>query len=203
MHSLNRERIDARLSDDGRAWFRRAFDECAPGRVTSAADPVPVWEQRFAAAGRHCGPEHAADVRVALLTRARPGAAELARLYWHGTRGERLAVLIALTPLAPPPEAGLPLIEDALRSNDTDLIAAAAGHYGTGHLPPHAWRHAVLKCLFTGVPLTAMHALERRARGDAELGRMLTDYAAERTAAGRDIPADLTRVLALTSSPKE
>ncbi|WP_332909920.1 hypothetical protein [Streptomyces sp. DHE17-7] len=40
--------------------------------------------------------------------------------------------------------------------------------------------------------------LAARARADAELARMLRAYAAERTAAHRDIPADLDRVLALT-----
>jgi hypothetical protein len=42
--------------------------------------------------------------------------------------------------------------------------------------------------------------LDRRARGDGELARMLGDYAAERTAAGRPVPEDLHRVLALTGS---
>jgi hypothetical protein len=40
--------------------------------------------------------------------------------------------------------------------------------------------------------------LDRRARDDAELARMLGDYAAERTAAGRPVPEDLDRVLTLT-----
>lgn len=45
-----------------------------------------------------------------------------------------------------------------------------------------------------------MTDLADRARGDGELARMLTDYAAERTAAGRTVPEDLHRVLALTGS---
>jgi hypothetical protein len=97
----------------------------------------------------------------------------------------------------PGPEA-LPLVEDALRTNDTRLLAAAVGPYAARHLTAHVWRHAVLKCLFTSVPVAEVADLDRRARGDAELARMLADYADERTAAGRPVPEDLYRVLTLT-----
>ncbi|MGW4000725.1 EboA domain-containing protein [Streptomyces nigra] len=96
---------------------------------------------------------------------------------------------------------GLPLVEDALRTNDTRLLTAAVGPYAARHLDAHQWRHAVLKCLFTGVPVDAVADLDHRAEGDTELARMLTDYAAERTAAGRTVPADLHRVLTLTDPP--
>ncbi|POX44884.1 EboA domain-containing protein, partial [Streptomyces sp. Ru72] len=93
---------------------------------------------------------------------------------------------------------GLPLVEDALRTNDTRLLAAAVGPYAARHLSPHLWRQAVLKCLFTGVGVDRVADLPGRARGDTELARMLGDYAAERSAAGRPVPDDLYRVLALT-----
>ncbi|WP_169790905.1 EboA domain-containing protein, partial [Streptomyces pathocidini] len=91
-------------------------------------------------------------------------------------------------------------VEDALRANDTRLIVAAVGPYAARHLDAHAWRHAVLKCLFTGVRTAAVAGLEDRARGDTELARMLTDFADERTAAGRPIPPDLHHVLTLTGA---
>ncbi|WP_413812870.1 EboA domain-containing protein [Streptomyces sp. OE57] len=137
--------------------------------------------------------------RVLILHAARADAPTVARLYAHGTGAERRAVLRALPRLGlfAGPDA-VPLVEDALRTNDTRLVAAAVGPYAARHLPPHSWRQAVLKCLFTGVPLTAVADWERRARGDGELGRMLGDYAHERTAAGRPVPGDLDRVLAMT-----
>ncbi|WP_206282492.1 EboA domain-containing protein [Streptomyces rhizosphaericus] len=137
--------------------------------------------------------------RVLILHAARADAPTVARLYAHGTGAERRAVLRALPHLGlfAGPEA-VPLVEDALRTNDTRLVAAAVGPYAARHLSPHSWRQAVLKCLFTGVPLTAVADWERRARGDGELGRMLGDYARERTAAGRPVPGDLDRVLAMT-----
>ncbi|MER5933994.1 EboA domain-containing protein [Streptomyces sp. NPDC002054] len=170
------------------------------GALDVARRGVPAWELRFAEAGRRCGPATAAvdTARVRLLTAARPDAATTARLYRQGTAAERRAVLLALPDLGLAAADGLPLVEDALRTNDTTLIAAAVGPYAAEHLDPHAWRHAVLKCLFTQVPVTAVAGLARRAAGDAELARMLDGQAAERTAAGRPVPEDLHHVRALT-----
>lgn len=82
---------------------------------------------------------------------------------------------------------------DALRTNDTRLIAAAVGGPATDLLDVHAWRQAVLKCLFTGVPLTGVRGVPERV--DAELVRMCADYAEERESAGRPVPDDVHLVL--------
>ncbi|MFJ8647552.1 EboA domain-containing protein [Streptomyces sp. NPDC093546] len=202
-----RKELDDLLGGAARAWLDEALAEAAHAAAAPAPRPGPAggppsWELRFASAGRHCGQEHADSVRTLLLHEARADTDTLTRLYHHGTAAERRAVLLALPSLVSGPEA-LPLVEDALRTHDTRLVAAAVGPYAAAHLPPHPWRHAVLKCLFTGVPLDAVAALPERARGDAELARMLADYAAERTAAGRPVPADLHRALALTVPPEE
>ncbi|MEV6397709.1 EboA domain-containing protein [Streptomyces sp. NPDC051907] len=201
----SRTELAAQLDAAARDWLDQALAEAARAAQTTAApspNAVPAWELRFAAAGRACGQEHADSVRVLLLIGARPGPADLARIYHQGAAAERRAVLLALHPLSDGP-AALPLVEDALRTHDTRLLAAAVGPYAAAHLDPHAWRHAVLKCLFTGVPVDAVADLSRRARGDGELARMLADYAAERTAAGRDVPPDLHRVLTLTGEQSE
>ncbi|MFD0786450.1 EboA domain-containing protein, partial [Micromonospora azadirachtae] len=52
---------------------------------------------------------------------------------------------------------------------------------------------AVLKCVFTGVPLAAVADLD--ARADGELAVMLAGLADERHAAGRNMPADATDLL--------
>ncbi|WP_031510436.1 EboA domain-containing protein [Streptomyces megasporus] len=218
-----RKELGARLDRAGREWLDRALAEAAraaeegPGE-SPAARPA-AWELRFASAGRHCRPadpatstadapvEVPADlpldtadaVRVLLLHTARADALRAARLYERGTAAERRAVLLAL-PHLDVGDAAVPIVEDALRTNDTRLVAAAVGPYAADRLDAHTWRHAVLKCLFTGVPVAAVAGLDRRARGDAELARMLRDHAAERTAAGRPVPADLHRVLDLTAS---
>ncbi|MFF7558940.1 EboA domain-containing protein [Streptomyces pseudovenezuelae] len=193
-HDLHAHLAD-RLGEAARGWLDQALDEAAahPG----AHGPISVWELRLAEAGRRCGPEHADAARILILHAARADTDALTRVYAQGTAAERRAVLHALPHLVPGPQA-LPLVEDALRTNDTRLLAAAVGPYAARHLDAHHWRHAVLKCLFTGVPVTEVAELERRAHADRELARMLGDYAAERTAAGRPVPEDLHRVLTLT-----
>ncbi|MEU9853641.1 EboA domain-containing protein [Streptomyces sp. NPDC047974] len=218
--------VAARLPDDhARAWFAEALVDA--GRAAPAAqapsppDPAraetaprtptappsahpshPTWQLRFVTAGRHCGQDAADAVRALLLIEAQADAETLTRLYRQGSAAERRAVLLALPHLVDGPQAA-PLVDDALRTHDTRLIAAAVGPYAAAHLAPHSWRHAVLKCLFAGVPLTAVADLARRAAGDAELARMLAAHAAERTAAGREIPRDLRHALTLTGVPTE
>ncbi|MCX4458214.1 EboA domain-containing protein [Streptomyces sp. NBC_01340] len=188
-------RLNTSLAPTARAWLDQALDEAADHPGTHG--PISIWELRIAEAGRRCGPEHADAARVLLLHAARADPDALARVYRQGTAAERRAVLHALPHLVPGPDA-LPLVEDALRTNDTRLVAAALGPYAARHLDAHTWRHAVLKCLFTGVPVDVVADLAPRAHADAELARMLGDYARERTAADRPVPEDLYRVLALT-----
>ncbi|WP_112489813.1 EboA domain-containing protein [Streptomyces bacillaris] len=201
-----RKELDAELDAPARAWLDTALTEAAHHATADEAATdgtvTPAWELRFAAAGRHCGQQHADSVRSLLLIEARAPLPSVTRLYEQGTAAERRAVLLTLDRLALGATA-LPLVEDALRTNDTRLVAAAVGPYAAAHLPPHAWRHAVLKCLFTGVPVDAVARLGERAQGDAELARMLADFAAERTAAGREVPPGLRTVLALTDPAPE
>lgn len=186
------------LDSASKAWLAAAEKDAASADTTPQS-ALPVWEIDFAEAGRRChGAQDAA--RIILLHAARPDATTLTRLYTHGSAAERRAVLRALNHLPHlAPSAVLPLVEDALRANDSRLIAAAVGSGAAAHLDAHVWRHAVLKCLFIGVPLDAVADLEERASGDLELVRMLTDYSAERAAAGRPIPEDLDRALRLAT----
>lgn len=203
--------LHTHLTTAALSWLDQSLQEAA---AVSAADDragaLPRWEIRFATAGRHCrlhdpvapgengapaAGELADAARVLLLNAARADTLTLTRLYTRGSADERRAVLLALPYLPDLGPDAVPLVEDALRANDTRLIAAALGRYAAVHLSPHAWRQAVLKCLFTGVPLTAVAGLADRARGDTELARMLADYAAERTAAGRPVPDDLHHAL--------
>ncbi|MFF4378182.1 EboA domain-containing protein [Kitasatospora sp. NPDC001547] len=137
---------------------------------------------------------------LAALAGALPGAvlaAEVEKLYRHGDDAERRGVLRALPEL---PDSvrrlGLELVADGLRTNDPRLVAAAMGPFAARHLPQDQWRHGVLKCLFTGVPLAAVAELV--ARTDSELLRMARDLAEERRAAGREIDPDLRALLGMT-----
>jgi L-ribulose-5-phosphate 3-epimerase len=125
-------------------------------------------------------------------------AEEVSQLYRYGDDAERRGVLRGLPALpADVAPAGLEIVRDALRANDIRLVAAAMGDFAARHLDAHSWRHGVLKCLFVGVPLAAVAELERRT--DDELLRMVSDYAEERRAAGREVPADAERLLEVRS----
>lgn len=115
---------------------------------------------------------------------------EVAALYRFGDSDEKRAVLLGLADVDSAAAVGV--LEDALRTNDTRLVAAAMGQ-PAAHLDDGTWRQGVLKCLFVGVPLSAVAALDERS--DQELADMIARYAHERVAAGRDVPVDVWRVL--------
>ncbi|NYI76340.1 EboA domain-containing protein [Nocardioides panzhihuensis] len=178
------------------------------------ADPTRV-RTRFPAAAREIGrtpgtsPAPDAervedDVRVRLLVALGRGLAddadtlstELHDLYRFGDADERRAVLLGLGHLEDAiGDRAVDLLHDAMRTNDPRLVAAAMGTYAA-RLDAAAWRQGVLKCLFVGVPLRLVAGLEPADDpADDELRRMVADYAAERTAAGREVPADALSLL--------
>ena len=90
-------------------------------------------------------------------------------------------------------DRGLSLVEDAIRTNDLRLIAAALGPYATEHLPDASYDQAVLKCVFVGVPITGLDGIPSRVTPDG--ARMLGAFVHERVAAGRDVPAEVWTVV--------
>jgi hypothetical protein len=201
---MNATKLRAALAGTPHCWLDAALE-------------MVVWDpgtigRLLPAAGRRCGraalstmddwtTDDAARVLLicALPLRGAPLAAEVRSLYRFGDAHERRAVLRALPLLderdaADPALVGVavPLLLDAIRSNDTRLVGAALGPYAR-HLDAHSWRQAVLKCVFTGVPLSVVADLDTRA--DTELARMLGALAVERYAAGRTMPADATALL--------
>ena len=162
------------------------------------ADPESAGSL-FARAGRKLGRQPlpgrgewtGGQIGRVLLLIALGDAARTAQLYQQGDASEKLAVLSAL-PLLDLGDAGVPLLLDALRTNDTRLVAAAMGPYAV-HLDAAAWRQGVIKCVFMGIPLVVVDRLEDRA--DAELAAMLSALAQERAAAGRRMPQDALSLL--------
>ena len=98
---------------------------------------------------------------------------------------------------------GLPLYPDAprylgrategLRTNIKGVFEAIAlrNPYPSEQFPQPAWNQMVLKALFVGSTLWPVVALDDRA--NAELARMLCDYAHERWSAGRPVSPELWR----------
>lgn len=200
--------------------IRDALDDDARARwegmnADVAQDPTRLG-RTFPAAARRTGrgPLPGADgvlledaVRVWLVHEAARSLdatallAELREVYRYGDNDEKRAVLHALAG-APEEVDGSDLLLDALRTNDTRLVAAAMGPH-SDRLDDDSWRQGVLKCLFTGVPVAAVTGLS--ARADRELAEMVQRYRREREAAGRDVPPDVQVVLdaCAASSPQQ
>ena len=172
----------ARSTSCRRARERAGTGVAGTGRPAASRLEPDAVHRLFPPAERRGGPlgapARAARRAARRRTRTIRGAVPTA------TRGERLAILRALPDARPRRRPrGRPLVQDALRTNDTRLVAAALGPYARRYLDDHAFRQAVLKCVFMAIPLAAVAGLDRRA--DAELARMLADYAAERSRRAR------------------
>jgi hypothetical protein len=192
--------LEARAKPEGLEWLREAS-------AAAAADASSL-RSRFAMVGRKVGREtldEDADpndvwawtvedaARVLLLVAAGERAeAELAELYRFGDAAERRGVLQAL-PYLNIEDRGLALVDDAIRTNDTRLIAAALGPYATKYLSDEQYDQAVLKCVFVGVPITGLDGIPSRVTPDG--ARMLGAFVHERVAAGRDLPPEVWTVI--------
>lgn len=180
----------------------RADDWLADAIHDVRIDPATI-DDLFPVAGRQCGRDVLPDGRRVddaarlLLLQALPidGAALLDvlwRLYRFGDAAERRAILLAL-PQIDQSGIAVPIVQDALRTNDKRLIEAAIGDYATRHLADHDFRQGVLKCVFVGIPLAHVPGLPERL--DAELAHMLGRYAEERQAAHRTVPTDVAEII--------
>jgi len=133
---------------------------------------------------------------VAGIDRVAPAeqVAWLDGLHRAGITRERQAILRCLA-LLPEPARFLPIALDACRASTQPVFEAIAceNPYPAAHFPETSFNHMVLKAVFTEVALTRILGLATRR--STELARMAADYASERTAAGRSVPADLALVL--------
>lgn len=119
-------------------------------------------------------------------------SALLDQLFRAGDVGEQVALYQAL-PLLPHPERHALRAAEGVRSNIKAVFEAVAlrNPFPSERFDEPAWNQMVLKCLFVESPLDPVVGLDRRA--NADLARMLTDYAKERRAAGRTIHPELWR----------
>jgi hypothetical protein len=187
----------ARTDAAARRWLRHACEEVRrdPGAIAAifpaaarAVGKAPL-DPRAPTGDVHAWTADAA-ARALLLVALGPAAdAQLTPLYRHGDTAERCAILRALAFLSVEDGVGIPLVEDALRTNDSHLIAASLGPYALARLTDAALAHAVLKCVFVGISLAGLAGVERRAT--PAMAGMLARYAHERVAAGRAVPDDV------------
>ncbi len=100
-------------------------------------------------------------------------------VFRNGDETERAAVIRAL-PLLPDPTGLKPLALEAGRVNSLALFSALAqdNPYPAAVYDEHEFNQLVLKSLFTGLEVSRIVGLDRRA--NAELSRMCCDYVGER-----------------------
>jgi hypothetical protein len=195
MHPDDSPSLLAQLPEPAAAWLGEAIAtlKSEPGNWESF---LPLWSR----AGRQLGipadvPGRALLLRTALESQPGPSQPALVDdLFATGEIRERVALLRAL-PELPGPERFAAIAIEAVRSNATSVVEAIAcdNPFPRGHFPDAAFHQMVVKCLFLGLPLSHIEGLA--ARSSAELKRMVTDYASERRAAGRSVPADVDLVL--------
>ena len=119
-------------------------------------------------------------------------AARLEALVRSGEIGEQIALYRGL-PLYPAPEKVLGTASEGIRSAMQPVFEAVAQRspYPAEMFSETMWNQMVLKALFVGSKLAPIQQLDERR--NADLARMLIDYAHERWAAGRTVSPALWR----------
>ena len=140
---------------------------------------------------------------IELRQRGRTGDAFVAdaiTCYENGDAGEQQSWLRAIA-LWPEAKSFLPTAVDACRANIVPVFEALAceNPYPAAHFPERNFNQVVLKAMFNSIALSRIAGLKSRL--NPELSRMARDYADERSAAGRTVPADLA--LAIHDAPQE
>jgi len=114
--------------------------------------------------------------------------------FTQGDAGEQRS-FCRFVSLLPAPDRFLATMTDTCRTNILPLFESLAcdNPYPLRYFPELNFNQMVLKAMFNGVALARIVGLA--GRRNAELSRMSTDYAAERTAAGRAVPSDIALAL--------
>lgn len=176
----------------------------APRKVGKADLDLTAAEQE---AGRAVRPgldaagwsvDQAARILLALASHRGDDAAfagALDRLLSAAEIGEQIALLRGLA-LFPAGDLLLPRAAEGVRSAMQPVFEAVAHRnpYPRERFGEAAWNQMVVKALFVGSRLAPIQGLD--ARRNADLARMLVDYAAERRAAGRAVSPELWRCVA-------
>jgi len=134
--------------------------------------------------------------RILLLASLPHGGKPFAERFRALCQTADVAEAIALyrgLPLYPEPEALEPQVGEGLRSNVKAVFEAIAHRnpYPRQVFDQHRWNHMVLKALFIDSRLAPIEGLDERA--NAELARIMCDFAHERWAAGRPVPFEIWR----------
>lgn len=190
----------------GAEWLTAQFD----AQTSSAVATAFSWAGRKAGRARvqvdvtglpapASGWDTSTCARLALLltfAQSHPPSEQhrlISDLFYRGDTAERCAILRCL-PLLAEPLQYLLIATDSVRSHVEPVLEAIAceNPYPARHFDDTAFNQLVMKVYFTG--LDAKRIVGLQDRKNAELVRMATDFSAERKAAGRPVPSDLSLV---------
>jgi hypothetical protein len=191
--------IKALVSDAAESALHIAFGmaprKCGKADLALSAAQLAACERTLP--GWKPGDWSVADAaRIVLLSQVSRTAPNFAKLFKSLCATADVAELTALyrgLPLYAKGEALLDQVGEGLRSNMRGVFEAIIHRnpYPKQHFDEHRWNHMVLKALFVGSALAPIEGLDKRA--NAELARMLCDFAQERHAAGRPVPFEIWR----------
>lgn len=208
--------LTSQISADSLAWL------CAEQKKILMASENKAFYFAFSAASRHFDENSlslsASDIQTArtILTDWYPEQwtlVEAARIFLILTlaqtplfmsaihavfRAADTAELVALyksLPVLPQPKQFCAQAAEGIRSNMSSVFNAVALYnpYPANYLGIEAWNQMILKAVFIGSPLSQVIGLQSRA--NEHLAQMLQNFVAERTAAKRDIPADIWQLI--------
>jgi hypothetical protein len=213
LESIVERGAEARAAD----WFRRSLGEELASSTTRFRAAFAGADRRLGDHNPSIGPDDLARLRQAgLVAPERWRLATFARaalmvralgalpadehlnfvreLYRRGDFREQSAILQSLI-LLPRPERFVTLAVEACRTNVGDVFEAIACEniYPATHFADLNFNQLVIKAFFVGIAVSRIARLKERKT--AELRRMAADYASERRAAGRSVPADIDLVL--------
>ena len=208
-----------RLKPPGQAWLDKALRAAQPpvnpealllaysgasrwaGKLALALTPEETRRAAQVAPESplsHWGADEAARSAILLSLPAEPPAERdrLALLCFEKGDSREQEGWLRGVALLPGAERFLATVIDACRTNILPVFQAVAceNPYPARCFPELNFNQMVLKSLFNGTALERIAGLERRL--NPELSRMADDYAAEREAAGRQVPVDLWLVQA-------
>ncbi|MBO0936157.1 EboA domain-containing protein [Fibrella sp. HMF5335] len=108
---------------------------------------------------------------------------------------QELAALYSALPHLAFPQKWLFRATEAVRSNMGPVFDAIAfgNTYPAQYFTEAAWNQLVLKCIFNDKPITRIHGLMDRA--NATLAHDISEFAHERWAAGRTVPAEVWQLV--------
>lgn len=199
---------------DQAAWVEESLDALAEGgperdlhiflgyapRKLGKADLNLTEDDLKAADAAHSGwnpgPWSVDGAARVLALLAYRGNRSFAETFKDLRRTSDVAEMIALyrgLPLYPDPDALHFEVGEGLRSNLKPVFESIAhdNPYPRDVFDEHRWNHMILKALFVGSILNPITGLD--ARANAELARIMRDYAHERWAAGRPVSPELWR----------